>query len=114
MTDAQPETTDVQPHTAITVDSGEVDLIADLAAVRVGAYSVQPWRIIYRPSNAELRWETETFEHPTLGPMELPRAGYDSKADALDAILRFADQRITALCDEVDRLTLASTPSDTP
>lgn len=73
--------------------------VSGLAVQNVGG-TVQPFRIV-RSTGHEIRWELETFEHPTLGPMDLPCAGYDTKAAATGALLRMADAIIEAQTEQL-------------
>lgn len=53
-------------------------------------YSSQPWRLIDSRTGNEVCVDRETFEHPDLGQTQLPRHGYDTKAEAIAALGRAA------------------------
>lgn len=114
MTDSTPDLApDLEPGNACQPthhDGSMVDTIAELWPKLTDA-KVQPWRIL-DADGLEVWWEVEPFEHPTAGTIKVPRAGYDTKAEATDAILRYADVTIDQLRVELAELEQRRTNAD--
>ena len=53
-------------------------------------YSRLPWRLIDPQTGRELTVDSEPFDHRELGPMTTGVPGYETKADAVEALGRLA------------------------